>query len=73
MEEMTVKKLLEECEKQIKKGNGDKVVVVTDDDEVNGYHTLYFGFCDDAEELHEIADADMLHDSNNPDEIVALG
>lgn len=44
MEPITVKELYKDCEKQIKKGNGDKVIMISDDDEGNGYHYLWYSF-----------------------------
>lgn len=48
---LTVKELAALCMEQIKKGNGDKHIIISDDDEGNGYHTLFYSFTDDAEEL----------------------
>lgn len=42
--QMTVKKLLELCQEEVKKGNGDKYIVVADDNEGNGYHGMFYGF-----------------------------
>ena len=43
---MTVNKLLEYCKFEKAKGHGDYVVFVTDDEEANGYHALwYIGEC----------------------------
>ena len=39
---MTVKRLKELCEEQIKKGNGDKIVILSNDEEGNGYHECYY-------------------------------
>ena len=44
MKPLTIKQLKEECEKQIKKGNGDKVIMISQDDEGNGYHYLWYAF-----------------------------
>ena len=44
---ITVKELLSACRKQVDKGNGDKVVLITSDDEGNAYHTLFCLFTDD--------------------------
>lgn len=44
MGQITVNELLELCEQEIKKGNGDKNIVISDDNEGNGYHGLFFGF-----------------------------
>lgn len=38
---LTVKQLFECCKKQIALGNGDKHILISDDDEGNGYHTLF--------------------------------
>ncbi len=43
---ITVKQLKELCEKQIKKGNGDKHILISNDDEGNGFHTLFYDFAD---------------------------
>lgn len=70
---MTVKILSEFCKEQLKKGNGDKVVLISGDDEGNYYHTLYFQFCDDKEQIKQAAQYGMFHDDNNPDDVVLLG
>lgn len=44
MKPITVKELKEACDEQIKKGNGDKVIMISDDDEGNGYHYLWYSF-----------------------------
>ena len=44
---MTVKRLKELCEEQIKKGNGDKIVILSNDEEGNGYHECYYEFTED--------------------------
>lgn len=44
MEQLTINKLAELCQKQIQKGNGNKKIVISDDNEGNGYHGLFYGF-----------------------------
>lgn len=44
MKPLTIKELAVECAKQIGKGNGDKVIMISDDDEGNGYHYLWYSF-----------------------------
>jgi len=44
MDQMTVKELFDLCKKEIKDGNGDKNIVISDDNEGNGYHGLFYGF-----------------------------
>ena len=41
---ITVKELKDLCEKQIKKGNGNSVIMISRDDEGNGYHYLWYAF-----------------------------
>ena len=50
MKAITVKELKAECEKQIKLGNADKTIMISDDDEGNGFHYLWYAFAtmDDA-------------------------
>ena len=40
----TVKELKELCETQIQYGNGDKIIMISDDDEGNGFHYLWYSF-----------------------------
>lgn len=69
----TVKDLRKFCDMQIKKGNGDKYVLISNDDEGNGYHTLFYGFTDNSVNGFE----DMLeleHDgTHTKDNCVILG
>lgn len=41
---ITVEQLKKCCEEQIKKGNGKKVIMISDDDEGNGFHYLWYSF-----------------------------
>lgn len=41
---ITIEQLYKECAKQIKAGNKDRHVMLSNDDEGNGYHELFFGF-----------------------------
>ena len=42
--QMTVKDLALLCIEEVKKGNGDKNIVLSDDNEGNGYHGMFYGF-----------------------------
>lgn len=42
---LTIEDLYRECKKQIDKGNGKKVIMISDDDEGNGFHYLWYSFC----------------------------
>lgn len=43
---MTVEKLLKLCIEEYEKGNGNKYIVISDDNEGNGYHGMFYGFSD---------------------------
>lgn len=64
---MTVKKLKRLCEQQIAKGNGDKVILLSNDDEGNGYHECYYAFSENVAEL------DMWGNIENPEKKIILG
>lgn len=44
MKPITVNQLKYLCEIQIKNGNGNKVIMISSDDEGNSYHYLWFAF-----------------------------
>ena len=48
---MTVETLFKMCVQEIKKGNGKKEIMISDDEEGNGYHELYYGFDTNVKEL----------------------
>lgn len=41
---LTVKELLKLCQEEIKKGHGDCSIMLSDDDEGNGYHYCWYNF-----------------------------
>ena len=68
---ITVNKLFTLCKEQIAKGNGNKHILISDDDEGNGFHTLFYGL-DDSKDLLEYA-IEMEHDDHDINEIIVLG
>lgn len=44
MKPYTIEDLHAMCEMQIKKGNGNKYIMISSDDEGNSYHYLWYGF-----------------------------
>ena len=44
MKMLTINDLAELVNEEIKKGNGAKKIMISNDDEGNGYHGLYFDF-----------------------------
>ena len=76
MQQITVKVLYDLIQGEIKKGNGDKLIVLSDDNEGNGYHGMYFGFTSSPKAVKENIEASngvYDSDSDNPKEIVILG
>ena len=71
MEPITVKTLLKLCQEQVKLGNGDKTILISDDDEGNGFHTLFLGITSDRQSIETFKD--LFHDRNNPNDVVLLG
>jgi len=64
-----VKELYALCAGQIKRGNGDKHILISDDDEGNGFHTLFCGFTEEVEDFLSLE-----HDrTHNKDNCIILG
>lgn len=68
---MTIKELLKECQSEIKNGNGDKEILISNDDEGNGYHTLYYGFTKYESYVDMVEPT--FHDKNNTKNVILLG
>lgn len=68
---ITVNGLFDILKEQIKKGNGNKAILISRDDEGNGYHSLFFGVTDELETLKQMEDD--FHDRNNAEDVVVLG
>lgn len=69
---ITVNKLYELCKEQCKQGNGSKTILISDDDEGNGYHTLFFGFTP-KEKIFGGKFSPMSHDNNENGDVIVLG
>lgn len=46
MKAVTVEQLLKLCQMEIAKGNGKKKIMLSNDDEGNGFHECFFTFTD---------------------------
>lgn len=53
----TVNELLELCKQEVENGNGDRKILLSNDDEGNGYHALYYDFTE-AENVFKDVDTD---------------
>lgn len=73
MSYMTVKQLKVEVAEQIKKGNGNKKILISCDDEGNGFHGLFFTFIDDKETIKQMQECCLFHDDVSADDVVILG
>lgn len=66
---MTIKQLKRFCDEEIKKGNGDCSILLSDDDEGNGYHYCWYAFTPIDEYTEEYVDEDI----NPKDKTIILG
>ena len=73
MKQLTIKELKRFVDAQMKKGNEDKFIVISDDSEGNGFHGLFYQFTDDIGSIKMLSD--MIYDSaeTDPNKIVILG
>lgn len=74
IKQLTVKDLKELCERAIEEGYGERLIVVADDNEGNGYHGLFYGL--ETFEIFNVEDIEgFVYDSTstNPKEIISLG
>lgn len=67
MQPVTVEQLLNLCKAEIAKGNGNKKILLSNDDEGNGFHVCYYHFTED------VAGNDMWGTIKNPEEYIILG
>ena len=70
---ITIKALKKECDKAIKEGFGDKKIMISADDEGNGFHGLFYGFMTDVKDIELMEEQGLLCDDVDPNELVLLG
>lgn len=70
---ITVKELYDDLHQEILAGNGDKTVLISSDDEGNGYHTLWYTILSDVDEIKKEKEGTLFYDDNDPEEVVLLG
>ena len=76
MEQMTVRKLYLLLAQEVQKGNGDKTIIVADDNEGNAFHGLFYGITSDLEDIKEAVEySNGIYDSSEKDlnKLVILG
>lgn len=68
--QLTIKDIYNACKREIANGNGNKFLVVSDDNEGNGYHGCFFAISP----INDDFTKSLIHDNNAPlDEIMILG
>lgn len=70
---ITIKELYDDLHQEILAGNGDKTILISSDDEGNGYHTLWYTVQSNIDEIKELKKGTWFHDDNDPEEVVLLG
>ncbi|MBQ6935106.1 MAG: hypothetical protein IJN49_01030 [Clostridia bacterium] len=69
MKQITVKELYKLCKEQIDEGKGNRMIVISDDNEGNGFHGMFYAFTDADEFIDDIHDSQ----SENPKKLIVLG
>lgn len=67
---ITVNQLLELCEEQKSKGNGNKRIFISMDDEGNAFHGLFYGFTSKEEDIKAYHDMGCVDEVEN---VILLG
>ena len=65
-----VNELLKECMRQVAKGNGEKRVFISTDDEGNGFHNLFYGLTDSQEDIDAYYKMGCINEKDN---VILLG
>ena len=76
MKQLTVLNLFKLLEQEVRNGNGNKVIVVADDNEGNAFHGLFYGITSEPNDIKEnIENSNGIYDSQERDlnKIVILG
>lgn len=70
---LTINDLWKACIEQRKRGNGNKKILISTDDEGNGYHGLFFSFIDTKNEIEQVRSWGAFHDNVATEDVVLLG
>lgn len=65
MKQVTVNDLYRYCENEIRNGHGDKNIVISDDNEGNGFHGLFFDFTLVDEDFEDMIYDSQTHSAND--------
>lgn len=61
---LTIKQLLKQCQEEIRKGHGDYSIMLSDDDEGNGYHYCWYTFTEIDEYTEDFVDTSIAPKEN---------
>ena len=71
---LTLKELKRQVDKAVKAGLGDKTILISDDEEGNGYHQVWYDLLTDADQVEAcIMVAGIRIDNGSPSAFVILG
>ena len=70
---LTVEQLYHECARVIKEGHGKKHILISTDDEGNGFHTLFYGIQTSQDEINSTYEYCLIDSSEKPEHVVLLG
>ena len=70
MKQLTINDLLRVCQQKVKEGHGNKKILISTDDEGNGYHELFYGINTNIREFEAISEMPF---GINLDDYVLLG
>ena len=65
MKPITINQLKKMCEQQIKKGNGNKFIMISSDDEGNSYHYLWYDFQEASKIIEEMNEFNLKNNFKN--------
>lgn len=73
---LTIKELMWLCHGEVERGNGERKIYISRDDEGNGFHPLYYGFTSESNEILQYINGFFMIDSlddNTENDIALLG
>ena len=59
MKPLTITRLLRLCQEEIRKGHGNYSIMLSDDDEGNGYHYCWYAFTEIDEYTEDFVDTEI--------------
>lgn len=70
---LTIQTLAALCAEEIKRGNGNKKILISCDDEGNGFHGLFYSFITDEETIRDYQNYGLFHDNVDYKTVALLG